>query len=171
MVNYARRVLGLDNIMCEGYSVASFPESYFDGIVSHHVIEHTVRIRDFVLALSQHLKPGGLLLLQCPCIDSLTSAEEFSFIMSGGHVYAFSETFLTRLLTQYGFDILEVRRSPMDLTLLEPVDRGEWNTTAWADDPGSISLLCRKNKAFLMRTASLPRLAVKEQRSGRPALC
>lgn len=47
------------------------PWSGFDVVASFHVIEHVDSPRSFIAAAAQKLKPGGLLVIETPNIDSL----------------------------------------------------------------------------------------------------
>jgi hypothetical protein len=51
---------------------------------------------------------------------------------------------LRNAFTQYGFEILECKKTPCDLSELDKADMALYGTTVWADDPGGISILARK---------------------------
>jgi 2-polyprenyl-3-methyl-5-hydroxy-6-metoxy-1,4-benzoquinol methylase len=145
MTNYARLVLGLDNIYCDDYSTGLFPQAFFDGIVSHHTIEHVPDVRGFFDALSKQLRIGGYLLIQTPCFDNLIRPEDYNEALQGGHIYCFSEGFLRSALESRGFEIMELKRTPCDLSQLDSSLVAPFNTTVWADDPGGISILARNS--------------------------
>jgi 2-polyprenyl-3-methyl-5-hydroxy-6-metoxy-1,4-benzoquinol methylase len=145
MANYARSILGLKNISCCDYTSETYAAELFDGIVTHHVLEHIVAIPDFFNAVQKQIKSGGYLLLQTPCLDHLHLAKAYQRILSGGHLYAFSESFLRNMLLDRHFEILDCKKTPLDLSELDPAERAAWNTTVWADDPGGISFLAQKN--------------------------
>jgi 2-polyprenyl-3-methyl-5-hydroxy-6-metoxy-1,4-benzoquinol methylase len=144
MVNYAKHVLHLQNVICCSYSADVYPNGFFDGIVTHHVVEHMVDIRGLFAAMSKHLKQGGYLLLQTPCLDNLKSPAAYKRILFGDHVYCYSEKFLRNVFTQYGFEILECKKAPCDLSELDEAEVAPYGTTVWADDPGGISILAKK---------------------------
>jgi cyclopropane fatty-acyl-phospholipid synthase-like methyltransferase len=144
MVNYAKHVLHLQNVIGGNYSADVYPTEFFDGIITHHVVEHIVEIRPFFAAMSKHLKQDGYLLLQTPCIDNLKSPTDYKRTLFGDHVYCYSEKFLRNALKQYGFEILECKNAPCDLSELDKADMTPYGTTAWADDPGGISILAKK---------------------------
>ncbi len=52
-------------------TIEGVPWSAFDIIASFHVIEHVDSPRSFVQAAAERLKPGGLLVIETPNIDSL----------------------------------------------------------------------------------------------------
>jgi SAM-dependent methyltransferase len=144
MANYARYRLGVRNIVCGSYASDVYPENFFEGIVSHHVVEHVVDIKGFFSALARHLKPSGYLLLQAPCMDNLKTKEDHDKILSGGHLYAYSEKFLRDALAAVHFEIMECRKTPCDFSELEPEYQDLWDTSTWGDDPCGISILGRK---------------------------
>lgn len=144
MANYAKVVLNLKNVVCDDYHISNFPRSFFDGIITHHVIEHVFDIDRFFEALSVHLKSGGYLLLQAPCMDNLKTEADYQEILQGGHIYCFSEDFLRSILKNKGFEILEVKKTSCNLSELDRADLSPWGTSAWADDPCGISILAGK---------------------------
>jgi len=144
MANYAQAALHLDHIKCEDYTSASYPEGFFDGIVSHHVVEHVVEPYAFFDALAHHLKVGGYLMLQVPCLDNLKTAADHEKILQGGHIYCFSEAFLRGALEDRGFFLIDCRHTPCDLKELPTAQVTKWKTSRWADDPCSISILARR---------------------------
>jgi len=144
MTNYAKNVLELENVTCGTYSVDSYPESFFDGIITHHVAEHVVDINNFFESLSKHLKKGGFLLLQVPCLDNIKSDDHRNHILQGGHIYGFSEKFLRTIIEKEDFRIIEIKKTPCNLNELNATERTPWDTSTWADDPCGISILAEK---------------------------
>jgi cyclopropane fatty-acyl-phospholipid synthase-like methyltransferase len=144
MANYALSVLGLKKITGGDYTPERYGPDAFDGIITHHVLEHVIDLTGFFAAVQRHLKQGGYLLLQAPCLDNIKSHTAYQRILTGGHIYGFSEKFLRNIITEHNFNILECKKSPLDLTELDPSNRAEWDTTVWADDPGGISFLAQK---------------------------
>ena len=145
MANYAQSVLQLANVSCGDYAPDSYPPQGFDGIVTHHVAEHVVDLPSFFKALARHLKIGGYLYLQVPCLDNLKNQADYDKILQSGHIYCFSQRFLRSLLESQGFSILSCRLTPCDLGELDPGEIAHWDTTVWADDPGGISILATKD--------------------------
>lgn len=141
MVNYAKRKLQLDNITCDALSPDTYAAEFFDGIVTHHVLEHVVDIRVFFVSISRCLKLRGYLLLQTPCSDAPT---DYSKILLGDHLYAFPERFLRELLVLYGFEILECKKTPDDLSKLDASEVTASGVSIWGDVPYGISILARK---------------------------
>jgi ubiquinone/menaquinone biosynthesis C-methylase UbiE len=55
----------LDFLVMDGTSL-SFPDSYFDKIISFETIEHTAQYKEMLLEFNRVLKPSGLLILSTP---------------------------------------------------------------------------------------------------------
>lgn len=80
------------------------PWSGFDVIASFHVIEHVDSPRSFIRAAAERLKPGGLLAIETPNIDSLPykilRSRWRQFIPE--HYFFFDPKTLARLLSDHG---------------------------------------------------------------------
>ena len=83
------------------------PWSDFDIVTSFHVIEHVDSPRSFICAAAQRLKPGGLLVIETPNIDSLPfklfKSRWRQFIPE--HYYFFSPNTISGLLSEQGLRI------------------------------------------------------------------
>jgi len=88
------------------------PWSGFDVIASFHVIEHVDSPRSFIKAAAERLKPGGLMVIETPDIDSLPyrilKARWRQFIPE--HYFFFDRKTITRLLSDNGLITEGVRR-------------------------------------------------------------
>ena len=84
----------------------------FDVIASFHVIEHVDSPKRFVSAIADRIKPGGLLVLETPNINSLPfrfmKARWRQFIPE--HYFFFDQTTMTRLLSDCGFKVERIVR-------------------------------------------------------------
>jgi len=141
-VKYARNYFKLDNIVLGNYGVKTYPEAYFDGIITHHVLEHIFNIGEAFAAMSLHLKPGGYLLIQCPRVDE-GSAHGKKRLM-GAHVVGYTREFLVNILKK-DFELIEILETPY-----EPEPDFPWlylgtHVSKWGDVKGGISLLAKKN--------------------------
>ncbi len=80
------------------------PWSGFDVVVSFHVIEHVNSPRSFIRAVSEKLKPGGVLVIETPNIDSLPfkifRTQWRQFIPE--HYFFFDPDTMGRLLSLHG---------------------------------------------------------------------
>jgi 2-polyprenyl-3-methyl-5-hydroxy-6-metoxy-1,4-benzoquinol methylase len=87
------------------------PWSGFDVIASFHVIEHVNSPRSFVRAAADRLKPGGLMVIETPNIDSLPykvlKSRWRQFIPE--HYFFFDRKTITRLLSDCGLRTENVR--------------------------------------------------------------
>jgi len=79
------------------------PWTSFDVVASFHVIEHVDSPRSFVAAAAEKLKPGGLLVLETPNIDSLPfkllKSRWRQFIPE--HYFFFDPKSISRLLSEH----------------------------------------------------------------------
>lgn len=88
---------------------ASYEAESFDVIYSHHVIEHVEKPHDVMRNMAKMLKPGGLLIIGCPNIDSF-AAKRFRGnyrLLGSPHILMWNETTLTDLLSRYGFGVFK----------------------------------------------------------------
>jgi 2-polyprenyl-3-methyl-5-hydroxy-6-metoxy-1,4-benzoquinol methylase len=83
------------------------PWSGFDVIASFHVIEHVDSPRSFIHAAAERLKPGGLMVIETPDIDSwpykLFKANWRQFIPE--HYFFFDSATMSRLLADCGLRV------------------------------------------------------------------
>ena len=80
------------------------PWTGFDVVASFHVIEHVDSPRSFIRAAAERLKPGGLLVIETPNIDSLPfkilKSRWRQFIPE--HYFFFDRKTIARLLSDHG---------------------------------------------------------------------
>ena len=83
------------------------PWNGFDIVASFHVIEHVDSPRRFIAAATEKLKPGGLLVIETPNIDSLPfkilKSRWRQFIPE--HYYFFTQKTISRLLSDHGLRV------------------------------------------------------------------
>lgn len=88
----------------------------FDFITMFHVIEHVARPDEVVQRLCELLKPGGLLAIETPNIDSLDARISVSRFWGGYHMprhwHVFTPESLQSLLRQKGLSIVDVKFQP-----------------------------------------------------------
>jgi 2-polyprenyl-3-methyl-5-hydroxy-6-metoxy-1,4-benzoquinol methylase len=85
-------------------------EERFDVITMLQLIEHITEPRAMLERAFKLLKPGGLLYLDTPCIDSASFAlfrSRHVHVSSFGHVSLFTKQSLTHLADRCGYKILE----------------------------------------------------------------
>jgi 2-polyprenyl-3-methyl-5-hydroxy-6-metoxy-1,4-benzoquinol methylase len=120
----ARDVYGLD-VTTGTLPQAEYSPASFDVAVLFHVLEHLDSPHQMVTELYCLLKPGGLLVIETPNIDTvwfrLLGRRWRQFIPD--HYYFFTPHTLRRLLQGAGFHMLQVKRvgKPMSVRFL--VDR------------------------------------------------
>jgi SAM-dependent methyltransferase len=94
---------------------APFPDSSFDVITGFHVLEHVYQPVAVIKKLWEWLKPGGLLYLHVPNIQA-SDAYIFKSYWYGlelpRHLFHFSPSSLSRLLSAFDFDEIRLRTLP-----------------------------------------------------------
>lgn len=86
-----------------------FPEESFDAVVLFHVLEHLERPVETLEEISRVLRPGGLLLVQVPCVESLqlrVFGPRFFSLLLPQHLWHFGPATLARILRRAGFAVL-----------------------------------------------------------------
>lgn len=90
---------------------AQFPAEHFAAAATYHVIEHFRSPRAELNELHRVLQPGGWLIIETPNIDTLwfrlLGARWRQFIPD--HIFFFTPHTLTRLCTDAGFAVREIR--------------------------------------------------------------
>jgi 2-polyprenyl-3-methyl-5-hydroxy-6-metoxy-1,4-benzoquinol methylase len=97
---YCREKLGLD-VSC------AFPQGRFDLIHMSDVIEHLPDPAGYLLSLRESLSDGGLLMLTTPNIGN-----PLNYVLNvkpEEHLYYFSKATIRALLSNAGYEVLEVR--------------------------------------------------------------
>jgi SAM-dependent methyltransferase/ribosomal protein S27E len=98
------------------FEEVSLPNDYFDMAVATHVIEHVADPKAFAQRAFDVLKPGGILLLETPNIDSL-DARIFRRSHWGGyhfprHWVFYSAESITNLALELGFEVIKIEYHP-----------------------------------------------------------
>lgn len=94
-------------------SLDAFTDASFDLITITHVLEHSRDPRKMLAACLRLLKPGGVIAVAVPNIESwqarVTKACWFHLDLPR-HLWHFSEKWLAKELAGYGFELITVRR-------------------------------------------------------------
>ena len=87
-----------------------FESDTVDVVASFEVIEHLFSPRDFLISCARVLSPGGLLVITCPNIKGfdLVVLQALSKTVDVEHLNYFHPVSLSHLVTQCGFETLEV---------------------------------------------------------------
>ncbi|RTL36260.1 MAG: class I SAM-dependent methyltransferase [Candidatus Melainabacteria bacterium] len=98
------------------FEEAQIPQNFFDMAVATHVIEHVANPKAFAKRALDVIKPGGILLLETPNINSF-DAMLFRHRHWGGyhfprHWVFYDADTITNLMKELGFDIIEIRYHP-----------------------------------------------------------
>jgi SAM-dependent methyltransferase len=79
----------------------------FDFIAMNHVLEHLLDPLGTLQRLAASLKPGGIMFVSTPRLDTLPQHRDLKYCLSGErHVVSFSERCLRGLLARAGFDTI-----------------------------------------------------------------
>jgi len=107
---YARKQFGLP-VFTADLLDAPFAKRSFDAAIMWHVLEHTHDPSAQVARLFDLLRPSGVLGLRVPNIAGFgarVAGRSWNWMCPPAHLWYFSPQTLPRLLTQHGFDLLEV---------------------------------------------------------------
>ena len=107
---YARSHFGLTVFNCD-LADAPLAAGSFDAVIMWHVLEHVRNPKEQLMRLAALLKPGGVLGLRVPNIDSFgaqVAGQWWPWMCPPAHLWFFSPTTLPRLLQACGFEVEEV---------------------------------------------------------------
>ncbi len=139
-VKYAREHYNLENIALGNYGLKSFPEASFDGIISHHALEHVFNVKEVFDAMYYQLKSKGYLLIQCPNIN-----DEIEYQQRGLrrlHLVGYTREFLIRNLSDR-FEIIEILETPAESSPGFTWVQLDRVVSEWGGLPCSLSILAR----------------------------
>lgn len=105
----ARNRHGL-NVIAGTLEEAAFPDASFDAVSMWDVLEHLHDPSATLAEIYRILRPGGLLLIRVPNLDSWDAAlfgEEWAGLDAPRHLYVFTPQTLRQMLTQRDFDIID----------------------------------------------------------------
>lgn len=115
------------------------PEASFDVITAAHVLEHVHDPRAFVRRCLQLLKPGGVLWLETPNVDSQGHARfgaHWRGLEAPRHLSLFTPSSLRRLLLEAGFaSVRDLPQSSPVRSMYTMSDRMRRGLSPYADDP------------------------------------
>jgi 2-polyprenyl-3-methyl-5-hydroxy-6-metoxy-1,4-benzoquinol methylase len=109
--SYAREHFGLTVFNCQLID-APLVDASFDAVIMWHVLEHVCNPREELARLAMLLKPGGVLGLRVPNIESFgarVAGQWWPWMCPPAHLWFFSPATLPRLLTACGFEAIEVK--------------------------------------------------------------
>lgn len=115
------------------------PEASFDVITAAHVLEHVHDPRAFVRRCLRLLKPGGVLWLETPNVDSQGHARfgtNWRGLEAPRHLSLFTPSSLRRLLLEAGFaSVRDLPQSSPVRSMYTMSDRMRRRLSPYADDP------------------------------------
>ena len=104
---YARTNFGI-NVCSEPLEQAGFPDASFDVVTMYDVLEHVPDLHGILAGIHGILKPGGLLVVQSPNLDSVMAdmtKPNWSWLTPPDHLYHFTPDSLSSLLVQAGYKV------------------------------------------------------------------
>jgi 2-polyprenyl-3-methyl-5-hydroxy-6-metoxy-1,4-benzoquinol methylase len=114
--NYARKIFGF-TVYTDFIETLNF-ENKYDAILSYNSIEHVYDPRAVLEYLFRALKPGGVIYIECPNIDS-ASVKLFGgkhhLLQSNEHLNMFDLRTIRKLLRDVGFQPVEWRTRKLDV--------------------------------------------------------
>lgn len=108
---YARASFGLD-VRSVRLEDAGFPPASFDVVTMYDVLEHVPDLRGMLASIRGILKPGGLLVVQSPNLDSVMAdmtKSAWSWLSPPDHLYHFTPDSLSALLDHAGYAIARIK--------------------------------------------------------------
>ncbi len=113
---HARNVLGVD-VHVRAFDGQLFADQEFDVVILWHVLEHLSNISSTLAAVERILKPGGLIVIAVPNIESWQAqfARYHWFHLDlPRHYVHFSEAWLRSKMGQLGFRVCEVNHFSLE---------------------------------------------------------
>src|SRR6201996_9363820 len=114
MIRTLRRWIPSTCLILTGVATPRFPDSSFDFIVLHHVVEHMVAPAPILEVICSKLKPGGYIWIAFPSLRSLSlpSAERtLQFCDDPTHVHVPDIREVSNILLANGVKVLHAGRS------------------------------------------------------------
>ncbi|MBF0457116.1 MAG: class I SAM-dependent methyltransferase [Nitrospirae bacterium] len=98
------------NIINDVFRVETFQGKKFDMICSFHVLDHVPDPKQTLADVMELLSPGGCVLLACHDVESwsVKLMKDHTPIFDIEHIYLFSKNTLSRLMSEAGFEVVEV---------------------------------------------------------------
>ena len=107
----AKKFFGI-NILKDNFLEAKRYENFFDIATLWDVLEHMKDPIEFLSKLMSIIKPGGLLVVQCPNMESyefLKFGNKWNWLTPGDHLQFFTLKSLVRVVTKAGFIPIKVK--------------------------------------------------------------
>ena len=100
----------------------NLPNSSYDVIILSQVIEHLNDVDSLFKEFYRILKPGGIVYIGCPNMDSLSMKlfkGKHEHVSSHGHVNMFNKKSIFFLAKKMGFKIKKIETNRLDITLID----------------------------------------------------
>lgn len=109
---YLHETMNLNVAVCDIDSGTPFSDNFFDVIIMRHSLEHVHNPADVLREVKKIMKPGGLLVIGVPNIDSFVSKitkEKWNDLDIPRHLFHFNPLTISALLHKSGFSIESIR--------------------------------------------------------------
>lgn len=134
----------------------AFDGQQFDVITSSQVFEHLLDPRQTLADVRAHLAPGGVILIEVPNLRDIRERLRRGSTMDDSHLFYFSRPSLTRLLTDGGFQVLQVHEGLRPYRFLG--DRARRWPVAWMRGAEQALSVCQvKTVLSVVASAAAPR--------------
>lgn len=110
-LNKAKKLFGI-NILPDNYLENKKFNNFFDVATIWDVLEHIHDPVEFLSQLIGKIKPGGLLVVQCPNMESydfLKFGNKWDWLIPGDHIQFFTQKTLVKVLIESGFYPIKVK--------------------------------------------------------------
>ncbi|NNK74524.1 MAG: class I SAM-dependent methyltransferase [Maribacter sp.] len=107
----AKLVLG-DRLKVGVLEEEDFDKAYFDAITLFHVFEHLTDPKGYLENISRMIKPGGVLYMSFPNIDSIQAKlfkGDWLHLDPPRHLFLFSPEAFKEQMSHYGFEIIHAK--------------------------------------------------------------
>lgn len=105
----AKTILG-DNLQIGTLKDGDYPDNHFDAITLFHVFEHLTDPQDYLKTIQKILKPGGILYMSFPNIDSWQSRlfkGNWLHLDPPRHLFFFGPADFKKAMNDNGFEVID----------------------------------------------------------------
>lgn len=148
----SKKIPGLTEVINSPYKKNLLPPGKFDIITAIQVFEHIVSPREFLEAAHDHLRTGGMLVIDVPSfhnprillykLTGLKAIVKNDFISP--HLFYYTPTTLSRLVIEQGFDVLKLQTGRYSVKFCENLLTDILGWVANALGIGGITLYAQK---------------------------
>lgn len=171
---YAQKHMGLDVKQCDLFE-ANYPESFFDIITLHNVLEHTHDPQSVIKELHRIVKDDGTVAIQVPnidCVQFKLFKKKWAAVDVPRDLYYFSDGLLKNFMEKEKFVVRKIDHSNNfwhPPTLVISISPSLDPQLSWRDEASKINSYCRRIFWGILTLAVSP-LAKLESLMGKGAI-